>query len=143
DPLLRIGKNYYLRGLLARLRNETAPRPKPRCVALRSHLRILPDGSVPVCQFNTEKVGNLLEQSFDELWLHSPETQESRTWVDACPGCWAECEVMPSALYTGDLVLASLPLVEKRKQPSSRDREGAVFRSAAFSSRPLGERGRG
>jgi MoaA/NifB/PqqE/SkfB family radical SAM enzyme len=141
DPLLRIGKNYYLRGLLARLRNETAPRPKPRCVALRSHLRILPDGSVPVCQFNTEKVGNLLDQSFDELWLKSPKTQESRAWVDACPGCWAECEVMPSALYTGDLVLASLPSVEKGKQPSSRDREGAVFRSAAFSPRPLGERG--
>jgi len=21
--------------------------------------------------------------------------------VDACPGCWAECEVIPNALYSG------------------------------------------
>jgi hypothetical protein len=104
DPLLRIGKRYYLRGLLARLRHEPAPQPHPRCVALRSHLRILPDGSVPVCQFNTEKVGNLLEQDFDVVWHHQA-TREARAWVDACPGCWAECEVMPSALYSGDLLL--------------------------------------
>jgi MoaA/NifB/PqqE/SkfB family radical SAM enzyme len=105
DPLVRFGKRYYLRGLLARLRNEPNPQPKPHCVALRSHLRILPDGSVPVCQFNTERVGNLLHQSFEEVW-HHPTTSEARTWVDACPGCWAECEVMPSALYTGDLLLS-------------------------------------
>jgi MoaA/NifB/PqqE/SkfB family radical SAM enzyme len=107
DPLLRIGKRYYLLGLLARLKNESAPQPHPRCVALRSHLRILPDGSVPVCQFNTEKVGNLLEQTFDEVWLQSP-AREARAWVDACPGCWAECEVIPSALYTGDLLLKAV-----------------------------------
>src|SRR5262249_54216466 len=107
DPLVRFGKRYYLRGLLARLRGERNPRPTPRCVALRSHLRILPDGSVPVCQFNTERVGNLLEQDFDELWK-GPTTRASRNWVDGCPGCWAECEVMPSALYTGDLLLSAL-----------------------------------
>ena len=106
DPLIRFGKRYYLRGLLARLRGERRPHPKPRCVALRSHLRILPDGGVPVCQFNGERVGNLLHQSFAELW-QGPTTRESRNWVDACPGCWAECEVMPSALYTGDLLLSA------------------------------------
>lgn len=104
DPLLRVGKRYYLRGLLARLTGQSPPQPHPRCVALRSHLRLLPDGRVPVCQFNTETVGNLLTQSFDEVWQGQP-ARESRAWVDACPGCWAECEVMPSALYTGDLVL--------------------------------------
>jgi MoaA/NifB/PqqE/SkfB family radical SAM enzyme len=104
DPLLRFGKRYYLRGLLARLRHEPRPRPRPRCVALRSHVRVLPDGSVPVCQFNTEKVGNLLTQSFDEIW-HGQAACSSRAWVDACPGCWAECEVLPSALYSGDLLV--------------------------------------
>lgn len=103
DRLLRIGKRYYLRGLRARLRQEPAPKPHPRCVALRSHVRLLPDGSVPVCQFNTERVGNLLEQSFDELW-GGAAARSSRRWVDDCPGCWAECEVMPSALYTGDIM---------------------------------------
>jgi MoaA/NifB/PqqE/SkfB family radical SAM enzyme len=103
DPVLRAGKRYYLRGLLNRLRNEPHPTPRPGCVALRSHLRLLPDGSVPVCQFNTEKVGNLLHQSFEEVW-HGAPASASRDWVDGCPGCWAECEVMPNALFTGDLL---------------------------------------
>jgi MoaA/NifB/PqqE/SkfB family radical SAM enzyme len=104
DPVLRVGKRYYLRGLLARLRNERSPQPHPPCVALRSHLRILPDGGVPVCQFNTERVGSLLHDNFEAVW-HGPAGRAQRAWVDACTGCWAECEVMPSALYTGDLLL--------------------------------------
>jgi MoaA/NifB/PqqE/SkfB family radical SAM enzyme len=102
DPVLRWGKRYYLRGLLARLENQPRPTPHPPCVALRSHLRLLPDGRVPVCQFNTETVGNLLHQSLAEIW-QAETTRRQRAWVDACPGCWAECEVMPSALYSGDL----------------------------------------
>ncbi len=103
DPAVRLGKRYYLRGLLARLREEVDARPRPPCVALRSHLRLLPDGRVPVCQFNTETVGNLATQSYDEVWLGKAAT-ESRQWVDDCPGCWAECEVMPNAIYSGDLL---------------------------------------
>lgn len=104
DPTLRIGKRYYLRGLLARLQKLPRPQPNPKCVALRSHIRLLPDGSVPVCQFNTEKVGNLRTQSFEEVW-HGAPAADSRKWVDACKGCWAECEVMPSAIYSGDLLM--------------------------------------
>jgi MoaA/NifB/PqqE/SkfB family radical SAM enzyme len=106
DPLVRLGKRYYLRGLLARLRQEPRPQPHPPCTALRSHVRLLPDGSVPVCQFNTEKIGNLLHEDIETLW-HRSSTREARAWVDSCPGCWAECEVMPSALYSGDLFLRS------------------------------------
>lgn len=102
---VRFGKQYYLRGLLERLEGVDNPEPKPRCVELRSHIRLLPDGSVPVCQFNTEKVGNLLEQSWEEVWF-GDDTIESRKWVDDCPGCWAECEVMPNAIYTGDILRA-------------------------------------
>jgi MoaA/NifB/PqqE/SkfB family radical SAM enzyme len=105
DIPTRIGKRYYLRGLLARLRRDLRPRPHPRCVALRSHLRLLPDGSVPVCQFNTEDVGNLLHQSLEEVW-HGRPAQDSRRWVDGCPGCWAECEVIPSAVYSGDMFVS-------------------------------------
>ena len=28
----------------------------------------------------------------------------AREWVDRCPGCWAECEVLPNAIYSGDLL---------------------------------------
>lgn len=102
-PRERVGKRYYLRGLLARLRGDAKAEPHPRCVALRSHLRLLPDGRIPVCQFNTETVGNLHSMSFAATW-QSPEADRARAWVDACPGCWAECEVIPSAVYTGDIV---------------------------------------
>jgi MoaA/NifB/PqqE/SkfB family radical SAM enzyme len=107
SPALRLGKRYYLDGLIARLAGQEAPLPKPKCVALRSHLRLLPDGGVVVCQFNTERMGNLLEQSLDEIW-HAPRTKSSRAWADACTGCWAECEVMPNAIYSGDLIAHSL-----------------------------------
>jgi MoaA/NifB/PqqE/SkfB family radical SAM enzyme len=100
---MRLGKRYYLQGLLARLRDEPDAQPNPKCVALRSHLRLLPDGRVPVCQFNTEVVGSLLDSSLDDLWS-APATREAREWVDACPGCWAECEVIPSAIYSGDIL---------------------------------------
>jgi len=102
DRNLRWGKRYYLQGLLARLEGQEHPMPHPGCVALRSHIRLLPDGSVPVCQFNTEKIGNLATHSFEEVWSNA-KTSEARDWVDNCKGCWAECEVMPSAIYTGDL----------------------------------------
>lgn len=103
DGMLRRGKRYYLHGLRERLAGKSKPSRQPRCVALRSHLRILPDGGVPVCQFNTERVGNLLTQSFEQVW-HGDDARQSRGWVDGCPGCWAECEVMPSALFTGDIL---------------------------------------
>ncbi|TWT44006.1 Cyclic pyranopterin monophosphate synthase [Phycisphaerae bacterium RAS1] len=103
SAMLRWGKRYYLRGLKTRLNGKRPVSPRPPCVALRSHVRLLPDGSVPVCQFNTERVGNLLHMSFDELW-RAETTRASRRWVDACPGCWAECEVMPSAIYSGDIL---------------------------------------
>jgi MoaA/NifB/PqqE/SkfB family radical SAM enzyme len=107
NPVTRAGKRYYLEGLLERLEGCEDPSPKPRCVALRSHIRILPDGRVPVCQFNTETIGSLLDQDFDELW-GSVAARSSRGWVDRCPGCWAECEVVPNAVYTGDIVRAAV-----------------------------------
>ncbi|MGB8294428.1 MAG: radical SAM protein [Polyangia bacterium] len=99
---LRLGKRYYLRGLRERLRADAAPRLRPKCVALRSHIRLLPDGRVPVCQFNTETVGDLSRQPFPSVWRGEP-ARRARAWVDACSGCWAECEVVPNALYSGDL----------------------------------------
>jgi MoaA/NifB/PqqE/SkfB family radical SAM enzyme len=107
DPALRLAKRYYVEGLVARLRGAAAPRPKPKCVALRSHLRLLPNGDVVVCQFNTERVGNLREQSLDDVW-RAPVTRSARAWADACSGCWAECEVVPNAIYSGDLWLHAL-----------------------------------
>jgi MoaA/NifB/PqqE/SkfB family radical SAM enzyme len=107
DWQLRMGKRYYLSGMVRRLKGRPVRPGRPRCVALRSHLRLLPDGSVPVCQFNTEVVGNLLESGFEDVW-RGDRAAGMRQWVDRCPGCWAECEVIPNALYSGDLLLSHL-----------------------------------
>jgi MoaA/NifB/PqqE/SkfB family radical SAM enzyme len=99
----RVAKQYYLDGISGRLLGGQAT-PNPRCVALNAHLRLFPNGDVPTCQFNTRRVGNLASQPFDEVW-NSEAIDRQRKWVRACPGCWAECEVLPNALYSGDLLL--------------------------------------
>lgn len=101
-PAERAAKRYYYRGLRHRLLHGQAI-PNPPCVALHSHLRLYPNGDVPTCQFNSRRVGNLRQQSFAELW-HSARVRTQRAWVRACPGCWAECEVLPNAVYSGDLL---------------------------------------
>jgi MoaA/NifB/PqqE/SkfB family radical SAM enzyme len=110
----RVAKRYYLRGIRERLLDE-GTLTNPPCVALNAHLRLFPNGDVPTCQFNGTRVGNLRETSFAELW-QSARTREQRNWVRACPGCWAECEVLPSAIYTGHLLGSLLPK-RKRKGP--------------------------
>ena len=96
----RFAKRYYLRGIRNRLLHRRGE-PSPKCVALNAHLRLFPNGDVPTCQFNSNTVGNLREQSFQDLW-ESAAAEKQRAWVRRCPGCWAECEVLPSALYTLD-----------------------------------------
>jgi MoaA/NifB/PqqE/SkfB family radical SAM enzyme len=102
-PPERAAKRYYLEGIRGRLLDGEAA-PNPPCVALNAHLRLFPNGDVPTCQFNTHRVGNLTSQTFDELWRSETAAQQRR-WVRACPGCWAECEVLPNAIYSGDLLL--------------------------------------
>lgn len=104
---LRAGKRYYLEGLAARLAARPTREPRPRCVAVRSHLRILPNGGVPVCQSNTEAIGNVVRDGFEADW-RSDRANRARQWVDRCAGCWAECEVVPSAIYSGDLARHAL-----------------------------------
>ncbi|QDT39362.1 radical SAM protein [Stratiformator vulcanicus] len=102
----RLAKKYYLRGIKNRLLGEGGV-PNPKCVALNAHLRLFPNGDIPTCQFNSKVAGNLKEQSFKEIW-ESARFRQQRDWVRACPGCWAECEVLPSAIYTLDLLKESI-----------------------------------
>lgn len=98
----RLAKRYYLRGIASRLlRGEGSP--NPGCVALNSHMRLFPNGDIPTCQFNSKVVGNLRKNTFREVWF-GERAGEQRDWVKKCPGCWAECEVLPSAIYSGDLL---------------------------------------
>lgn len=98
----REAKRYYLRGIRNRVLEGRAE-PNPPCVALNTHLRLYPNGDVPTCQFNSKRVGNLRHQTFAEVWEGAAAAAQ-RDWVSRCPGCWAECEILPNAVYTGDLL---------------------------------------
>lgn len=106
NPGYSLAKNYYYQGVLHRKYSGTG-KPNPPCAALFSHFRINPDGSIPICQFNSNTVGNLKQQSFNEIW-NSVEAAKQRLRVKKCGGCWAECEVLPSALYSGEILSYSI-----------------------------------
>lgn len=98
----KIIRKYYLKGAVNRLiKNKAFPNPK--CLALKAHLRLLPNGDVPICMFNSNIAGNLKKQSLKELWF-GKEIEKYRKLVKNCPGCWLDCEVVPSAIYTGDII---------------------------------------
>ncbi len=102
----RIVKRYYLNGLSARLL-EGKDRPRPPCVALRNHIRLLPNGDIPVCLYNAKIMGNLQRQDLNEVW-EGQNVRKMRGWVKACSGCWAECEVIPSAVFSSESLVPFL-----------------------------------
>lgn len=94
-------KKYHLKGLYNRLiKNKN--NPNPRCVALNSHLRILPNGDIPVCMYNSTIVGSLKKEKFKDIWF-SPSLNKQRQWVKKCKGCWAGCEANVNGIYSGDI----------------------------------------
>jgi MoaA/NifB/PqqE/SkfB family radical SAM enzyme len=97
----RLVDTYHLTGLFNRLVHDRNW-PNPRCVALNNHLRVLPNGDVPVCLYNSRTVGNARLQSIGEIWRNS-DIRPYREWVRKCPGCWQSCETAVSAVYTGDI----------------------------------------
>ncbi len=100
--LNKAAKKYYWSGVRNRMLAKRGL-PNPPCVALSSHLRILPDGRIPTCQFNSRIAGDLRRDSLKNIWV-APQAEKQRQWVKACAGCWAECEVLPNAVYSGDLL---------------------------------------
>ncbi len=97
-------QRYYLRGLENRLLHHVES-PKPKCIELHNHIRIMPNGDVMTCVYYPVVVGNLRRQTLTEIW-NGAITATQREIVRKCPGCWAGCEVKPNAIYTGDILKA-------------------------------------
>ena len=97
-------QRYYLRGLKNRLLHH-AESPKPPCIELHNHMRLMPNGDVVTCIYYHTVVGNLRAQSLEQVW-YNDTAQQQRQVVRQCPGCWAGCEAKPNAIYTGDIVKA-------------------------------------
>lgn len=98
----RMVDRYHLTGLYNRLIKKRN-KPNPRCVALNNHLRIMPNGDIPVCLYNGTIIGNLKHNNFKNIWF-GPEIKKCREWVRKCPGCWQSCETAVNAVYTGDII---------------------------------------
>lgn len=95
-------KIYYLKGLYNRLiLNKNTPNSK--CAVLKNHIRLLPNGDIPVCLYNSTIAGNMLRERFGNLW-HSQQAVELRHWVENCRGCWQQCDIFPNLVYSGDIV---------------------------------------
>ncbi len=97
-------QRYYLHGLKNRLMHGIES-PKPQCVELFNHMRLMPNGDVMTCVYYPTVVGNLRKQSLEEVWF-GEKIKPQRRVVQKCPGCWAGCEAKPNAIYTGDVVKA-------------------------------------
>jgi len=102
----KITAKYYLKNIRGHLLGGKN-HPKPECMALRSHLRILPNGDVPVCLYNPAIAGNLLEElNFKKFWFKNENIEKYRQDIRRCSGCWAKCEVIPNGIYSGDIIRA-------------------------------------
>lgn len=132
----RWAKRFYLRGIRERILEDQTITTNPRCVALSSHLRLYPNGDVPTCQFNSRIVGNLRAQTFDEVW-RAGRTETQRQWVRKCPGCWAECEVLPNAIYGGQLLSLRRGRGELGRHSAAQARSGSAA-GARSSETPTG-----
>ncbi len=101
DMKERLIDSYFVNGLYERMVEKQFSRG-PKCVALNNHMRLLPNGDVPICLHNGTVVGNLRERSFEDVWFGGG-IDPHRQWVRDCPGCWVSCETAISAIYTGDI----------------------------------------
>lgn len=97
-----IVQRYYLHGLKNRLLKGIES-PKPSCIELFDHMRLMPNGDVMTCVYYPNVVGNLRRQTLRDVWF-GKEIEPQRKVVKSCVGCWAGCEVKPNAIYTGDIV---------------------------------------
>jgi radical SAM protein with 4Fe4S-binding SPASM domain len=97
-------------------RNANVPlaaqvRAGPRCSGDLA-VRVLPDGTVIPPRGPWRDAGNLLSQSWDEIWAHGAfrlyrERVQAPTRCEQCPGlaiCAADCPAQPAGWSSGDPV---------------------------------------
>jgi len=65
------------------------------CAAGEDFFYLDPHGNMYPCNVLDMKLGNLQEESFDEIW-NSEETQKVRDYIKRCPyNCWMVCNAGP------------------------------------------------
>lgn len=78
--------------------------PAPPCLALTSFARVSPEGDIYPCTLLRHTVaGNVTREDAGAIWTCS-RMAEARAAVASCAGCWIECDINPSAFYSGDVL---------------------------------------
>lgn len=95
----------YMQGTLDYIRSTE--KRKLRCTAATESFFLDPVGDVYPCIIMDLKMGNVREQSLEEIW-RSERAKEARLRIrkGLCPGCWVECETFRD-IYRDRLGLAS------------------------------------
>jgi len=76
----------------------------PNCEALRSFIYLLPDGGVSACGLRQASVGNLMNASFEDVWM-SAEALKKRQEITNCVGCLQHSATVFSKVYGGGSTL--------------------------------------
>lgn len=84
------------------------------CRANRSILYIMPDGSLVTCGLRQEVLGNLMFQSFNDIW-QSEKVRQARDVVDSCSGCCQYSLKIMSKLYNGEIFGLPAPYIWRRQ----------------------------
>ncbi|MGM9992910.1 MAG: radical SAM/SPASM domain-containing protein [Candidatus Bruticola sp.] len=73
------------------------------CLANRSILYIMPDGSLATCGLRQEPLANLAFQNFAEVW-QSGSLERARQLVSKCAGCCQYSLKIMSSIYNGEIL---------------------------------------
>ena len=60
------------------------------CLSLRNKTVVYPNGDVSLCQVKFRRIGNLTEQTMDEIW-NDPATKRLQDEFSKCNECWVSC----------------------------------------------------
>ncbi len=89
----RWARAWFMRGLMGFVEGRGRPAP---CGAGDAFFFMDPSGDVYPCNVLSPVMGNLNEESFEELW-RSERARRARRQVAACPaGCWMVCTARPA-----------------------------------------------
>ena len=72
------------------------------CRELKDLLYLLPNGNVVRCGMDHKPIGNVRDQTFDEIW-YGTQIESFRKKVDDCPGCMQSSVQIMSRIYGGCL----------------------------------------
>ena len=85
QKIKEFGENYDFLVLYDEWRKKKL---KLNCYSILDSLVILPSGEVPICQNLDLKLGNVNEQSLDEIFNGKPTQEIHKEYVHNCNQCW-------------------------------------------------------